>query len=85
MREAMEACEEREEMSIDDVRAAIARLSDAIKQAEALGVDAELAPWAYCGRSVATRTFMTCPKQTCNGTGRSEWAAPVLVAPVTRH
>ena len=63
-------------MSIDDVEAAIARLSDANKQAEAVGVDAELVPWAYCGRSVATRTFMTCPKQTCNVTGRSEWAAP---------
>ena len=49
----MEACEEREEMSIDDVEAAIACLSDAIKQAEAVGVDAELVPWAYCGRSVA--------------------------------
>ena len=62
MREAMEACEERKEMSIDDLEAAIARLSDANKQAEAVGVDAELVPWAYCGRSVATRAFMTCPR-----------------------
>ena len=62
----MEACEEREEMSIDDLEAAIGRLSDAIKEADAVGVDAELVPWAYCGRSVATRTFMTCPEQKCS-------------------